>query len=210
MINGYINGYKIPGGIGGLTVRVACSLVENDPGIKQSDLLRDATSATGLNHSTASWIVSPSDKSPATKLWDRVKMGRGFCLFPNEHTKEVARTAKDAHRDLHIISLTSAKSRFIKDLGREPKVGELIKFDRYPGSEGKNASVVGFYFSRDGQQKLDCSDTIDEAIQNFLKNDKPDVYEQFLSRVVLSAVLFTQDSKLIRSISSCGISLIDT
>ena len=83
-----INGYPIPGGKGGWAVRRAGEIIISQPGIGQSKLLESAADWAGLNLGTAGWITSPSDKSPAGKLWTRVKEGRGYSLHPNEFTQQ--------------------------------------------------------------------------------------------------------------------------
>ena len=83
-----INGYTIPGGKGGWAVRRACEIIISQPGIGQSKLLESAAGWADLNLGTAGWITSPSDKSPAGKLWTRVKEGRGYSLHPNEFTQQ--------------------------------------------------------------------------------------------------------------------------
>lgn len=81
-----INGYRVPGGGGGIAVRRACETVLANPGIKQSELLREAVTFSTINFSTAGWITSPGPKSPACILWDRRKVDGVFCCFPNEFT----------------------------------------------------------------------------------------------------------------------------
>lgn len=81
-----IGGYRVPGGQGGAAVRFACERVLAHPGISQVSLLKEASSFAGLNLSTATWITSPSSKSPATILWDRRKVGSVYCCFPNDLT----------------------------------------------------------------------------------------------------------------------------
>jgi hypothetical protein len=82
-----INGYKIPGALGGTAVWKALYNVLNRPGITQKEQLVDCCEFSSLNESTAGWITSPSDKSPAGKLWDRRKEGV-FKLYPNEWTEK--------------------------------------------------------------------------------------------------------------------------
>ena len=48
-----INGYKVPGARGGVAVLKACQLVRDNPGIKQGDLVDEATRWANLNLSTA-------------------------------------------------------------------------------------------------------------------------------------------------------------
>jgi len=82
-----INGCKIPGALGGTAVWKALFNVLNRPGITQSQQLVDCCQFSSLNESTAGWITSPGDKSPAGKLWDRRKEGV-FRLYPNEWTEK--------------------------------------------------------------------------------------------------------------------------
>jgi hypothetical protein len=81
------NGYKIPGAKGGTAVWKALFNVLNRPGLTQKEQLVDCCQFSSLNESTAGWITSPSDKSPAGKLWDRRKEGV-FRLYPNEWTEK--------------------------------------------------------------------------------------------------------------------------
>jgi hypothetical protein len=81
-----INGWKTQYGVGGIAVRKACELILQNPGIPQQELFDRAVKFSGLNRSTATWIVSPKHaRSPAGKLWERRKDGVFRC-YPNNFT----------------------------------------------------------------------------------------------------------------------------
>ena len=84
-----VGGYTVPGGRGGAAVAYACQLVNQRPGIRQSEIHELSSYWSGLNFSTASWIASPGPKSPAGILWDRRKEGRIFKCYPNELTDKL-------------------------------------------------------------------------------------------------------------------------
>jgi hypothetical protein len=84
-----VGGYTVPGGRGGAAVAYACQLVNQRPGIRQSEIHELSSYWSGLNFSTASWIASPGPKSPGGILWDRRKEGRIFKCYPNELTDKL-------------------------------------------------------------------------------------------------------------------------
>lgn len=120
------NGYRIPGGKGGAAVIRACQMIRAQPGIKQTDLINHVTQWAGLNLSTAGWITSPGDKSPAELLWDRRKEGRGFKCYPNEHTPDL--DPRPFLRDL----ITNDFDKRWRESG-SPAVGELVKVKNWSG-----------------------------------------------------------------------------
>lgn len=134
------NGYRIPRGKGGAAVARACQLVRDQPGIKQVDIINHVTQWAGLNLSTAGWITSPGDKSPAELLWDRRKEGRGFKCYPNEHTPDL--DPRELLRD--VVSKEFDKEW--SDVGR-PMPGELVKVTKYGGGHDIGM-LVGFNINR--------------------------------------------------------------
>lgn len=89
-----LGGYRVPNGASGAAVRRACELIISNPGIRQSELLEQVVQFSSLNMSTAGWITSPSDKSPAGILWSRKKDGRYFCCYPNDLTPQCTGSVK--------------------------------------------------------------------------------------------------------------------
>ena len=116
-----VNGYKIPTASAGVAVRRACELVTLQPGIPQKDVLEGAAEYSGLNTSHATWITSPSPKSPAGILWDRRKEGVFKC-YPNEHTALVNGAAQVALQ----IQLDNAVKSAAKWYGKINR-GDLVR-----------------------------------------------------------------------------------
>jgi len=86
-----VNGYTIPGGAGGYAVKLACHIILNEPGIRQVDLLDRLIDASGLNASTAGWLISVREGSPGAYLWRREKNSKGhYCIYPNDFTSKVS------------------------------------------------------------------------------------------------------------------------
>jgi hypothetical protein len=137
-----VNGYKVPSGYSGASVRRACELVIAEPGIKQRDLLERSVMYSGINLSTAGWITSPGPKSPATLLWDRHKEGIFRC-YPNAFT-EIATGAQDALFDAIMndvrLSLRGVKYR--------PAVGDLVGADDTVGKRWTEGIFIGYSFNR--------------------------------------------------------------
>ena len=164
-----INGYKIPGGKGGLAVRYAANLIMNNPGVKQGDLLQTVCNLSELNLSTSAWITSPGNKSPAMKLWTRKKEGRGYCLYPNEWTAEAAQSLGRAFSDYTNKATTQQKLDLIKWFGREPRVSDLFQLDDLGSYDsGRRGVLVGFKVASkifDTPPSTDgFSNSIDEAL----------------------------------------------
>ncbi len=130
------NGYRIPGGKGGAAVLFACKLIRQNPGIKQAQLINMVTQWAGLNLSTAGWITSPGDKSPAEILWERRKEGRGFKCYPNEHTPDI---------DPRLYIRDVVTKEFDKNWHQSgaPVVGDLVKVVNYTGNH-EIGMLVGF------------------------------------------------------------------
>lgn len=130
-----INGYRIPGGRGGVAVLKACQMVRQNPGIKQTELIGHVTSWANLNLSTSGWITSPGPKSPAGILWDRRKEGRGFRCYPNAATPDL-----DPRVPLRDI-VRREFDLIWGDAGR-PEVGDMVILTHYQG--GAPGIVTGF------------------------------------------------------------------
>jgi len=141
-----INGYKVPGARGGVAVLKACQLVRDNPGIKQGDLVDEATRWANLNLSTSTWITTPGPKSPAGILWDRRKEGRGYRCYPNEHTS----SAPDARVPLRKLILDDFDQMWNAALN--PLPGDLIEWTyRYSydsGPEVRTGLLQGFSIVR--------------------------------------------------------------
>jgi len=123
-----VNGYKVPNGASGVAVRKACELITASPGISQKEVLEVAVRFSGLNFSTATWITSPSSKSPAGLLWDRRKEGTFKC-YPNEFTSQV------------VGSVELLRDHLLKDVrkgwgDRLPQDGEVVRIA--PGYQQPN------------------------------------------------------------------------
>lgn len=191
-----INDYKIPGGKGGLAVRIACDLIVKNPGIKQGDLLQKAASIADLNTSTAGWITSPSDKSPAEKLWTRKKEGRGYRLYPNEWTPGVAETAPQAYLDSIKESVEKANNRLTNSLGRPLRQGDLIRFQKTGGT----SACLGFKVVReDALRSFDeISSSPNEAFRVW--NEKIDVHTDSFHHYKLVVCFLTHENQLIQFI----------
>jgi hypothetical protein len=116
-----INGYKMPrlGSKGRAAIEYACKAILDSPGEKQGDIQEWACRFSGLNSSTAGWIVCPGSKSPALKLWDRQKIGRGYKCFPNEFT-ELAAGNPDASL------MAYKKTQFFKRVNKKFTRGEVV------------------------------------------------------------------------------------
>jgi len=117
-----INGYPVPSGYGGVAVRRACEIILQNPGFRQSDVLRLALGTSGLNPSTAGWITSPGPKSPATLLWDRRKEGVFRC-YPNEFTSLAGST-----REHLLETVVGDVRKQIKGFPANLKQGDLVRF----------------------------------------------------------------------------------
>ena len=141
-----IGGYKVPGARGGVAVLKACQLVRDNPGIKQGDLVDEATRWANLNLSTATWITTPGPKSPAGILWDRRKEGRGYRCYPNEHTS----SAPDPRVPLRKLILDDFDQMWNAAL--KPLPGDLIEWTyRYSydsGPEIRTGLLQGFSIVR--------------------------------------------------------------
>lgn len=157
------NGYRIPRGKGGAAVARACQLVRDQPGIKQVDIINHVTQWAGLNLSTAGWIASPGDKSPAEILWDRRKEGRGFKCYPNEHTPDL--DPRELLRD--VVSKEFDKEW--SDVGR-PMPGELVKVTKYGGGHDIGM-LLGFDIYR-ARMAAECTITSRAEIDNLDLYDK--------------------------------------
>ena len=175
-----INGYKIPAGKGGLAIRIAAQMIMKNPGIKQGDLLNEACAAAELNVSTATWITSPGSKSPAEKLWDRKKEGRGFKLYPNEWTQAVAESFRPAYREFVNSNIASAKKQFVKWFGREVRLSDLFQLDNNETYEsGRRGVVMGFKIDRNYHNEAPStsgfSNSVDEALLEWNKRFDADI-----------------------------------
>jgi hypothetical protein len=195
-----INGYKIPGGKGGLAVRIAADLIAKNPGIKQAELLSRACNQADLNLSTSGWITSPGDKSPAMKLWTRKKEGRGFCLYPNEWTQEAAQSLGGAFLDY--VNKHTAKSRLdmAKWFGREPRVGDLFQLDDLNSyHSGCRGVLIGFKVTPKLPSETPSSDnflsSIDEALLAWNSAFKSDPDFNFVPQSI-TALMLKEDGRL--------------
>jgi hypothetical protein len=119
-----VNGYKVPGGWGGIGVRRACEIIIKRPGIRQIDLFNELVLYTRLHAGTSKWMVTPNS-GPAMRLWSRQKVGRGFCCYPNEFTHLVTGAEKLGKE----LWLHDQRRNCELHLKFEPKVGELICFE---------------------------------------------------------------------------------
>ena len=190
-----INGYKIPGGKGGLAVRIAAELIIKNPGIKQGELLERACLLSELNLSTAGWITTPGkDRSPAEKLWTRQKIGRGFCLFPNEWTQAAADGVRSAYSELVNKTIIQTQNNLNKWFGREIRVSDLLQLDNLDNYDsGVRGVVIGFKVTRKHDTEKPHADgfsnSIDEALQAWNKRfETEDLSEpQSLKTLVLKA-----------------------
>lgn len=195
-----INGFKIPGGKGGLAVRIAANLIAKNPGIKQAELLSRACNQAEMNLSTSGWITSPGDKSPAMKLWTRKKEGRGFCLYPNEWTQEAAQSLGGAFLDY--VNKNAAKSRLDLDkwFGREPRVGDLFQLDNLDDyHSGCRGVLIGFKVTSKLPAETPSSDnfssSIDEALLAWNSAFKADPDFNFVPQS-LTALMLKEDGRL--------------
>ena len=175
-----INGYKIPAGKGGLAIRIAAQMIMKNPGIKQGDLLNEACAAAELNVSTATWITSPGSKSPAEKLWDRKKEGRGFKLYPNEWTQAVAESFRPAYREFVNSNIASTKKEFVRWFGREVRLSDLFQLDNNETSaSGSRGVVMGFKIDRKYHEETPStsgfSNSVDEALLEWNKRFDADI-----------------------------------
>ena len=137
-----VNGYRVPGGHGGVAVRRACEMVAALPGITQKELLAEAIRYSGLSASTAGWITSPGSKSPAGLLWDRHREGVFKC-YPNEHTERVV-GAQAALFD-EIMNITRLQHRGAKF---RPVPGDLVNFHSFSGDPYATGFFIGYGFGR--------------------------------------------------------------
>jgi len=122
-----VNGFRVPGGYGGVAVRRACEYIIANPGIPQTEVLKLSVAYSGLSLSQAGWITSPGPKSPAILLWDRRKEGTFRC-YPNEHTEKVG-GAQDALFDEFI----KVASRNYRDAKFHPNPGDLVRSSQWGG-----------------------------------------------------------------------------
>jgi hypothetical protein len=129
-----------------VAVLKACQLVRDNPGIKQGDLVDEATRWANLNLSTATWITTPGPKSPAGILWDRRKEGRGYRCYPNEHTS----SAPDARVPLRKLILDDFDQMWNAAL--RPLPGDLIewtyRYSSHSGPEIRTGLLQGFSIVR--------------------------------------------------------------
>jgi hypothetical protein len=153
-----VNGFRVPGGYGGVAVRRACELIIANPGISQVEVLKLSVFYSGINHGTAGWITSPGPKSPATLLWDRRKEGVFRC-YPNEHTEKVT-GAQVALTD-EFIRFTS---RNYRDAKFHPKPGDLVRSSQY------GAEIVGIFLGYQLGERKSLRSTVAEWIA-----ERPDV-----------------------------------
>lgn len=127
-----VNGYIVPGGLGGVGVRKACETIIDNPGIPQIDLFEILVEYTRLNRSTAGWMVSPGG-GPAEKLWTRKKesvlryVGQSgprhvFCCYPNEFTSRVVGSKE--HLRLYWLSEQTALCKRLGNIN----VGDIVKW----------------------------------------------------------------------------------
>lgn len=191
-----INDYKIPGGLGGLAVRFACHLIMKEPGIMQSELLKRAVSYSGLNLSTAGWLTSPSDKSPACKLWNREKSGRAFRLYPNEHTQAIAQTLVDKRRENTSEKVQKAKKSQVSKFARELRQGDILELDHLSGVDGRCRGVIlGFKIGNTWRSETGdgLSETPEEAFEAW-NVDELHIEESF--ETMLKIVVLTEDSEI--------------
>lgn len=139
-----VNNYKVPGGWGGLAVRRACEIILERPGIKQVDLFDEVMKYTSLNPSSSGWIVTPSQRSPAERLWFRKKVGRNFCCYPNEFT-QFSTGAEEYRKKLW---LTEALS-FARALHSSIKPGDLVFRKNNNGEPDSLVLFSGWIFNTD-------------------------------------------------------------
>jgi hypothetical protein len=153
-----VNGFRVPGGFGGVAVRRACEYIIANPGIPQSEVLKLSVAYSGLSLSQAGWITSPGPKSPATLLWDRRKEGTFKC-YPNEHTEGVV-GAQAALFD-EIMNGVRLQLRGVK---YRPVPGELVSFLAIDGTPYSTGLLIGYSF---GNHNL--SDPIFNSIDDIIK-----------------------------------------
>jgi hypothetical protein len=157
-----VNGYRVPGGHGGVAVRRACEMVAALPGITQKELLAEAIRYSGLSASTAGWITSPGSKSPAGLLWDRHREGVFKC-YPNEHTERVV-GAQAALFD-EIMNITRLQHRGAKF---RPVPGDLVNFHSFIGDPYVTGFFIGYGFGRH-----EPGDPIFSSIDDIIKARPP-------------------------------------
>jgi len=140
-----VNGYKIPGGLGGIAVRYACELVIRTPGISQQNLLKSAAAMSYLDISHIGWLCSPHGiNSPAGLLWDRDKrlvpdnQKKVFKCFPNEFTEQG--TGSTAAIKEYIVK----NSRIACAHFWDKKPGDLILGKRLKEWDVPDAVLIGF------------------------------------------------------------------
>lgn len=195
-----INGFKIPGGKGGLAVRIAADLIAKNPGIKQAELLSRACNQVELNLSTSGWITSPGCKSPAMKLWTRKKDGRSFCLYPNEWTQEVAQSLSRVFFDYVNKNTAQDRLSLAKWFGREPRVGDLLQLDNLDSyHSGCRGVLIGFKVTSKCSAKTPSSDnfssSIDEALITWNSAFEADSDFNFVPQT-LTALMLKEDGRL--------------
>jgi hypothetical protein len=169
-----VNGYKVPGGYGGIAVRRACETVIANPGITQKDLLQDAVRFSGINFSTAGWITSPGPKSPATLLWDRRKEGVFKC-YPNEHTEGVG-----GSQEAIIDEFIRSTKRNLNAVKFRPKPGDLVRCSQWT-AEGEGI-FIGYQLGQESRN-FGIRNTVDEWL-----NERPavDANDRIWSVVLLN------------------------
>jgi len=147
-----VNGYRVPGGFSGVAVRRACETVLANPGVTQTELLKEAVRFSGINMGTAGWITSPGPKSPATLLWDRHKEGVFRC-YPNEYTDKVV-GAQDALVDEFIKN----SMREYKSTKFHPNPGDLVRSSQY------GAEIEGIFLGYQLGERKSLRSTVAEWI----------------------------------------------
>jgi len=151
-----VNDYKVPGGYSGVAVRRACEFVIANPGVTQTELLREAVRYSGINFSTAGWITSPGNpwngKSPATRLWDRRKQAVFRC-YPNEYTDKVV-GAQDALVDEFIKN----SMREYKSTKFHPNPGDLVRSSQH------GAEIEGIFLGYQLGERKSLRSTVAEWI----------------------------------------------
>lgn len=114
-----INGYNVPGGLARIAVAAAVDLIKQQPGVRQSEVLKHALRFSGLNASTSSWITS--GKGPLGHLWTR--SGSPYQCYPLEEAEDFS---------LDPIKLTAeySKALFADELrvsGLRAKPGDIVQ-----------------------------------------------------------------------------------
>lgn len=147
-----VNNCEIPGGLGGLGVRLACKIVQESPGIPQQVLLKEVLEFVPLHASTAGWIVSASSDPrisahPGEKLWERKKekpreefggSRKVYCCYPNKFTKQVSDSFQKVLTDVNDSCYNSA----IGELKFLPQPGDIVLFKNWRNEEEKVGTWV--------------------------------------------------------------------